>query len=110
MDRPHPRFAVGGRIRCHLEPHNISLTLVTVGRDGFVVRAPMKSRVGDVHRIRFRVEGQRDAIFVLSARVVHCTESVASPAAQYLIGMEFIDTNTQVSQRAIAHLVGVASN
>ena len=110
MDRPHPRFAVGGRIRCHLEPHNVSLTLVTVSRDGFFVRVPLKFRVGDVHRFRFIVEGERDATFVLSARVVDCAESAASNATEHLIGLEFIDTNNPVSQRAIAHLVGVASN
>lgn len=68
MDRPHPRLPAGGRIGCRLEPHGVSVSLLNVSRDGFLVRSPMKSRIGDVYRFRFTVEGPREAIFVLSAR------------------------------------------
>jgi hypothetical protein len=70
----------------------------------------MKSRTGDVHRFRFIVESERDAIFILAARVVHCAESVANNVTQYLTSLEFVDTSSPVCQRAIAHLVTVASN
>jgi|SRR5689334_14274983 len=110
MDRPHPRFAVGGRLGCHLEPHNISLLLLNVSRNGFLVRSPMASRVDDVYRFRFVIEGPRDAIFVLSARVVHCAKTAVDGVTAYLTGLEFIDTSNPVCQRAIEHLVGVVTN
>jgi hypothetical protein len=108
-DRQHPRHVADGRIICHLEPHNVSLTVLNVSRDGFLVLSPMKARIGDVHRFRFIVEGQRDAIFVLSGRVVRCAESVGSKVPGYLTGLEFIDTSNPVCQRAIAQLLSAVT-
>jgi hypothetical protein len=59
----------------------------------------------DVQRFRFTVEGERDAMFVLSARVVHCAESAASNAMEHLTELEFIDTDNPVCQRTIGRIV-----
>jgi hypothetical protein len=105
--RRHPRFAVGGRIRCEIQGPDLAVTLLNVSRGGFLVRSPLKARVGDVQRYRFLIETEHHYIFVLRGQVVHCAEATTGNGTTYLTGLEFVDFGTQVWQRAIDHLVGV---
>ena len=108
--RRHPRFAVAGRIQCDLHPHEIPVPLLNVSRGGFSVRAPMKSRIGDLQKYRFRVKAEHDVILVFRARVVHCAEMVTNGLTAYLTGLEFIDSSTPHYQRAIEYLVGLVEH
>jgi PilZ domain-containing protein len=103
--RRHPRFAVAGRIRCEIQGPDMAVTLLNVSRGGFLVRSPLKARVGDVQRYRFLIETEHHYIFVLRGQVVHCAEATRGSGTTYLTGLQFIDIGTPVWQRAIEHLV-----
>ena len=107
--RKDPRYAVRGRIACDLLPHYVTVVLVDVSRGGALVRSPMTARLGDIQRFRFRIAGERDAIFVLRARVVHCTATIVNGAMSYLTGLEFVETSSPVYQRAIEQLIDVVA-
>lgn len=116
MDKPilsrrkHPRYVVRGQIACDLLPQYVSVLLVDVGRGGALVRSPMTARLGDILRFRFRIAGERDAIFVLRARIVHCTATIVNGAMSYLTGLEFVETSSPVYQRAIEQLIDVVTS
>lgn len=103
--RRHPRYPVRGRVTCHLLPTHIRVLLLNVSRGGCLIRSPLGYRIGDVHRFRFIVEADRDAIFVFRARVVHCVSVPTQDEPPYLVGLEFLDTTTPVADRALEHLV-----
>jgi len=105
--RRHTRFAVGSRIRCEIQGPEIAVTLLNVSRGGFLVRSPLKTRVGDVQRYRFMIEAGQHYIFVLRAQVVHCAASTTDGTTAYLTGLQFLDAGTPICQRAIEHLIGV---
>jgi len=88
----------------------VSVPLVDVSRGGFLVRSPVTAHLGNIQRCRFRIEGKRDAIFVLRARVVHCTATIVNGAMSYLTGLEFVETDSPVYQRAIEQLIDVVAS
>lgn len=103
--RKHPRYAVRERIACDLLPHYVSVLLIDVSRGGMLVRSPLTARLDDLQRYRFRIAGERDAIFVLRARVAHCTATLVNGAMSYVTGLEFVETDSPVFQRAIERLM-----
>ena len=105
--RRSPRIPVTGRLTCQIAPLHVSVTLLNISRGGFFMRSPIKYAVGDVQRFQFLAEGERDAIFVLRGRVVHCVPLVANGTTAYLIGLEFADPDTAVFQHAINYLIDV---
>jgi hypothetical protein len=108
--RKHPRYAARGRIACDLLPHYVAVVLVDVSRGGVLVRSPMTARLEEIQRYRFRIAGERDAIFVLRARVVHCTATIVNGAMSYLTGLEFEETSSPVYQRAIEQLIDAVAS
>src|SRR5262245_39680335 len=88
--RRHPRFAVGGRINCEIPGPEIPVPLLNVSRSGFLVQSPFNARVGDVRYFRFIIEASSHYIFVLRARVAHCTATTADGITTHLTGLEFI--------------------
>jgi hypothetical protein len=108
--RKHPRYAAHGRIACELLPHYLSVTVVDMSRGGVLVRSPMTARLGDIQRFRFRIASERDAIFVLRAQVVHCTATIVNGGMSYLTGLEFVETNSPVYQRAIEQLIDAVAS
>ncbi len=107
--RRHPRFAVAGRIQCEIQGPDIPVPLLNVSRGGFLVQSPLESRIGDVRHFRFIIEGTSHYIFVLRARVSHCAATTTNGNTTYLTGLEFIDTQSPVYQRAIEVLVNFAA-
>jgi hypothetical protein len=105
--RRSPRIPVGGRLTCTVAPLHLSVTLLNISRGGFFMRAPIKCAVGDVQRFQFTVDGEREAMFVLRARVVHCAPLVANGRSEYLIGLEFADADTAFFHHAITYLIDV---
>ena len=107
--RRHPRYAVSGRITCDLLPAHIRVILLNMSRGGCLIRSPLGFRLGDGHRFRFTLEADRDALFIVRARVVHCVAVPANDDAPYLVGLEFLDTTTTVAERALDRLVAAVA-
>src|SRR5438034_6961425 len=83
--RRSPRFPVSGRIRCESVTHNIGVALLNVSEGGFYIRSSIRQVVGDIQKFRFTVESEREAIFVLRGRAVHCVPLITNGTTNYLI-------------------------
>src|ERR1700745_2010256 len=106
--RRHPRFAVGGRIKCEIPGPEIPVPWLNISRGGFLVQSPVEARLGDVRYFRFIIEAPCHYIFVLPAGATHCAATTTNGLTSYLTGLEFIDTQSPVYQRAIDLLVDIA--
>jgi hypothetical protein len=100
---------VGGRIKCEIPGPDIQVPLLNVSRAGFLVQSPSNARVGDVRYFRFIIEAKAHYIFVLRTRVAHCAVTTTDGVTTYLTGLEFLDTQSPVYQRAIDLLVDIVA-